>query len=81
MMLRSILPRFSCVFLFIDLALVIHLQLWKGKGLLAIVDPYNVLAWRLFVGNKGSIIQNSSIFLFTDHHGFFWPRCSPLLFL
>lgn len=79
-MLRSVPPLFSRVFLFLDLALVIQQGLWTGKGLPVIVDPHNVLAlvaalsvptWKLFVGSKGSIIQNSSIFLFTDHHGFF----------
>lgn len=79
-MLRSVLPPFACLFLFLVLALVIQLGLWKGKGILAIADPYNVsalvaalslLTWRLFVGSEGSTIKNFSIFLFTDHHGFF----------
>lgn len=30
-MSRSVLPPFSCVLLFLDLALVIQLGLWKGK--------------------------------------------------
>ncbi|XP_075626751.1 CDP-diacylglycerol--glycerol-3-phosphate 3-phosphatidyltransferase, mitochondrial isoform X1 [Balearica regulorum gibbericeps] len=83
--LRSVLPPFPCVFLFLDSALVFQLGLWKGKGILAIVDPYNILAlaaahslptWRLFVGNKGSVIQNVSHVPF---HRSSWLLLAPLL--
>lgn len=38
-MFRSVLPHFSYVSLFLHLALVIQVRLWKGKGILAIVNP------------------------------------------
>lgn len=78
-MSRSVLPTSSCSisrFGFGDSAGIME----RKKPILAVVNPYDVLAlvaalslpaWRLFVGSKGSIRQNFSIFLFTDHHGSF----------
>lgn len=70
-MFRSVLPPFVCVSLLLHLALVIQIRVWKGQGILGIVDPCHLLvlaaalplpAWRLSGEAKVSLERISQSF-------------------
>lgn len=83
-MFRSVLPHFACVSLFLQLALVIQIRLWKEKGILAIVGPCHVLAlaaslplpaWSL----SGKQRFHYKEFLHLSLHRSSWLLLAPLL--
>lgn len=85
-MFRSVLPHFACVSLFLHLALVIQVRLWKGKGILAIVDPCHpcigpgcsssLPAWSL--SGKQRFHYKKTLHLFFLHRSS-WLLLAPLL--
>lgn len=84
MLFRSVLPSFACVSLFPHLSLVIQIRLWKGKGILAVVDPCHILAlatalplpaWRL----SGKQRFHYKEFLHLSLHRSSWLLLAPLL--
>lgn len=81
---RSVLPSSACVSLFPHLSLVIQIRLWKGKGILAVVDPCHILAlatalplpaWRL----SGKQRFHYKEFLHLSLHRSSWLLLAPLL--